>query len=139
LLEQAVAHADLMHVSASYSMWLTYLGHAQLCLGRAAEAQRTAEAAIERARERGERGHEAWALLLLASARVSAGSAGAEAFEPAIDLARGLGMRPLLAYCHAALADASDRLGNPERAADARGAAQQIRKEIGMISTDRLL
>jgi tetratricopeptide (TPR) repeat protein len=132
-----------MHVSASYSMWLTYLGHAQLCLGLAAEAQRTAEAAIERARERGERGHEAWALLLLASARVSSGSAGAEAiekmFEPAIDLARDLGMRPLLAYCHAALADASDRLGNPEQAAEARGVAQQIRKEIGMISTDRLL
>jgi tetratricopeptide (TPR) repeat protein len=143
LLEQAVAHADLMHVSASYSMWLTYLGHAQLCLGRAAEAQHTAEAAIERARERSERGHGAWALLLLASARVSAGSAGAEAiekmFEPAVDLARGLGMRPLLAHCHAGLADAADRLGSPERAAEARGAAQQIRKEIGMISTDRPL
>ncbi len=141
LLEEAVAHADRMHVVASYSMWLTYLGHAQLCLDRAAEAQRTAEAAIERARERGERGHEAWALLLLASARVTSGSAGAEAvekmFEPAIDLARGLGMRPLLAYCHAALADASNRLGSPERAAEARGAAQQIRKEIGMISSDR--
>jgi transcriptional regulator with AAA-type ATPase domain/tetratricopeptide (TPR) repeat protein len=143
LLEQAVAHADLMHVSASYSMWLTYLGHAQLCLGRAAEAQRTAEAAIERARERGERGHEAWALLLLASAKASSGSAGAEAiekmFEPAIDQARSLGMRPLLAYCHAALADASDRLGSQERAAEARGAAQQIQKEIGMITTDHLL
>lgn len=142
LLEQAVAHADRMHVGASYSMWLTYLGHALLCLGRAAEAQRTAEAAVERAREHGERGHEAWALFLLASAGVSAGSSGAEAiemFEPAIDLARSLGMRPLLAYCHSALADASDRLRIPERAAEARGLAQQIRKEIGMISMDRPL
>jgi hypothetical protein len=59
--------------------------------------------------------------------------------EPAIDLARGLGMRPLLTYCHAGLADASDRLGSPERAAEAREAAQQIREEIRMISTDRPL
>ena len=137
LLEQAVAHADRMHVVASYSMWLTYQGHALLCLGRAAEAQATAEVAVERARKHGELGHEAWALLLAALAAASTGSSGAgtvEMFERAIDLARSLGMRPLLVYCHSALAGALDTFGSPERAAEARGLAQQIRNEVGMIS-----
>jgi predicted ATPase len=137
-LEQATAHADRMHLSASYSMWLTYLGHALLCLGRAAEAQRAAEASLERARKQGERGHEAWALLLLASVAASTESSSPTAIEEtfghAIDLARALGMRPLLAYCHAALADAFDHLGRPERASEARRVAQQIRDEIGMIT-----
>jgi transcriptional regulator with AAA-type ATPase domain/tetratricopeptide (TPR) repeat protein len=140
LLEQAVAHADRMHVSASYSMWLTYLSHALLCLGRTADARAIAESALERARKHGERGHEAWALLLLGSAAAKAGSSGAEAieetFEQAIDLARSLGMRPLLAYCHAALADVSARLGRADRAAAASGVAEQIRKDIGMIFAD---
>jgi DNA-binding NtrC family response regulator/tetratricopeptide (TPR) repeat protein len=143
LLEQAVAHADRMHVSASYSMWLTYLGHALLCLGRAAEAQVTAETALERARKHGERGHEAWALFLFGSAAARVGSSDADTIEQmlgqAIDLARSLGMRPLLAYCQAGLAEAADRLGRPERAAAAREAAEQIRKEIGMISPARPL
>jgi hypothetical protein len=51
-------------------------------------------------------------------------------------LAGALGMRPLLAYCHAGLADACDVLGRPERAADARARAQRIREEIGMISPE---
>jgi len=140
LLEQAVAHADRMHVVASYSMWLTYQGHALLCLGRAAEAQVTAEVAVERARKHGELGHEAWALLLAASAAAGSGSSRAEAiemFERAIDLARSLGMRPLLVYCHSGLADALDTFGTPGRAAEARELAQQIRDEIGMISEAR--
>ncbi len=138
LVEQATADADRMHVGASYAMWLTYLADAYLRLGRIAEAQRAAEAALERARKHGERGHEAWALFLLASVAASAGTSGAAAvettFEHAIDLAGALGMRPLLAYCHAGLADACDRLGRPERAVEARARAQRIREEIGMIS-----
>ena len=139
LLEQAVAHADRMHVVASYSMWLTYQGHALLCLGRAAEAQARAEVAVERARKHGELGHEAWALLLAASAATSSHAGTIEMFERAIDLARSLGMRPLLVYCHSALAAALDTFGSPGRAAAARDLAQQIRNEIGMISEGRPL
>jgi tetratricopeptide (TPR) repeat protein len=140
LLEQATAHADRMRLSASYSMWLTYLGLANLRLGRAAEARRTSEAALDRARKQGERGHEAWALFLLASAAAATGSPNAEdieeAFGHAIHSARTLGMRPLLAQCHAGLADAYGRMGQPERAAEERALAQNIREEIGMTSAD---
>jgi transcriptional regulator with AAA-type ATPase domain/predicted ATPase len=138
LVEQATANADRMHVGASYSLWLTYLADAHLRLGQFEEAQRAAEAALERARKHGEQGHEAWALFLLASVAARAGASGADAvekiFEHAIGLAGALGMRPLLAYCHAGLADACDVLGRPERAAEARARAQRIREEIGMIS-----
>jgi tetratricopeptide (TPR) repeat protein len=138
LLEQATAHADRMRVSASYSLWLTYLGYALLRLGRTAEAQRAAATALERARKHGERGHEAWALFLLASLagrdESSSGERIETAFGQAIDLARALGMRPLLAYGQAGLADAYDRLGRGERASETRAVARQIREEIGMIS-----
>jgi tetratricopeptide (TPR) repeat protein len=138
LLEQATAHADRMRVSASYSLWLTYLGYALFRLGRTAEAQRAAGTALERARRHGERGHEAWALFLLASILASDQSSSAEqlekAFGQAIDLAGALGMRPLLAYCHAGLAHAYDHLGRPEQAAEARARAQRLREEIGMLS-----
>ena len=42
LLEQATEHAERMHLSASYAMWLTYLGVSYLSLGRHAEARRSA-------------------------------------------------------------------------------------------------
>ena len=137
-LNRAVAHADRMRLSASYSMWLTYLADACLRLGRAAEAQRAAEAALDRARKQGERGHEAWALFLMASVASRTGSSGGEggekAFGDAIDVARTLGMRPLLALCHSGLADAYDQMGRPDQAFAARALARRIREEIGMTS-----
>jgi tetratricopeptide (TPR) repeat protein len=140
LAERATRRADRMQIGASYSLWLTYLADAHLRLGQLGEAQRAAEAALERARKHGEQGHEAWALFLLASVAARAGASGADAvekiFEHAIELAGALGMRPLLAYCHAGLADACDVLGRPERAAEARARAQRIREEIGMISPE---
>jgi transcriptional regulator with AAA-type ATPase domain/tetratricopeptide (TPR) repeat protein len=138
LLEQATAHADRMHLSASSAMWRTYLGHAYLRLGRLPEAQHAAETALERAAKQGERGHEAWALFLLASIAASTGSARLEeidgAFGRAIELARALEMRPLLAHCHAGLADVYAGWGQADRAREERARAQAIREEIGMVA-----
>jgi tetratricopeptide (TPR) repeat protein len=140
LLEQAIAQADRIHLRASYSMWLTYRAHACLRLGRTDEAQRVAEAALDRARRQSERGHEAWALFLLASIGAATASSTAEdikgAFGHAIDSARALGMRPLLALCHSGLADAYGHLGRPEQASAERVLAQHIRREIGMMAGD---
>jgi transcriptional regulator with AAA-type ATPase domain/predicted ATPase len=143
LLEGATAQADRMRLSASYSMWLTYLGHAYLALGRVADARRTGEAGLDHARRQNERGHEAWALYLLAAVVAATASATADevetAFGRAIDEARALGMRPLLAHGHAALADALDRRGRPERASEERALAQNVGDEIGMVSPSTLL
>jgi tetratricopeptide (TPR) repeat protein len=136
LLEQAIGHAARMHLSASYSMWLTYLADSYLSLGRFAEARRSAQAALDHARKHGERGHEAWSLFLLASVAAGTGSATADEVEtlfgPAIDLARTLGMRPLLAHCHAAQARAYAHLGRGDRASEERAQTETIREEIGM-------
>ncbi len=140
LLEQAIGSADRMRLSASYSLWLTYRAHACLHLGRTAEAAHLAEAALARARAQGERGHEAWALFLAASvvaATPSSTTADTEkAFGLAIDSARALGMRPLLAHCHAALADAYGQRQQAGPASAERASAERIRQEIGMVSRD---
>jgi hypothetical protein len=71
----------------------------------------------------------------LASVDAWTGSATAEAdtlFAPAIDLARTLGMRPLLAHCHTAQAKLYAHLGRGDRAAEERARAEAIRDEIGM-------
>ena len=52
-------------------------------------------------------------------------------FGPAIDLARALGMRPLLAHCHTAKARLYDHLGRGDRASAESGLADTIRDEIG--------
>jgi transcriptional regulator with AAA-type ATPase domain/tetratricopeptide (TPR) repeat protein len=138
LLEKGIAHADRIHLAASSSMWLTYLGEAYLRLGRLAEAGQSVATSLDRARKHGERGHEAWALFLLASIAGSTEASSVEeiehAFGAAIELARMLDMRPLLAHCHAALAEVHYRRGRPERAVEEHGRAQRLREEIGMLS-----
>jgi hypothetical protein len=121
-------------------MWLTYRAYACLRLGRTGEAQRVAEAALDGARRQGERGHEAWALFLLASIAAATPSSTAEdikgTFGHAIDSARALGMRPLLALCHSRLADVYGHLGRPDQASAERELAHAIRHEIGMMAGD---
>jgi tetratricopeptide (TPR) repeat protein len=138
LLEQATAQAERIHLRASSSMWFTYLADAYLRLGRIADARNAAIAAQERARRQDERGHEAWALFMLATIAESTGSSGVEeleiAFAGALQLAEPLGMRPLLALCHARLGDAYDHRGRPDRAAQERAQAEAICAEIGMVA-----
>jgi hypothetical protein len=68
------------------------------------------------ARERGERGHEAWAHLLLgetASHRDCPDVAAAEAhYATATDLASELGMRPLVAHCRFSVGKLLARAGD---------------------------
>jgi tetratricopeptide (TPR) repeat protein len=134
LLERAPADADRMHLNASVSMWLTYLADGYLRLGRIAEARSAAEAALDRARAQGERGHEAWAMFLLASVAAAAGSPPLEVekmFRDAAETARALRMRPLLAHCHLGLADAYARFGRPDEAAEERTAADALLQGSG--------
>jgi tetratricopeptide (TPR) repeat protein len=137
LREQATAQAERIHLRASSSMWLTYLAEAYLRLGQIQEARSAAITAQERARKQGERGHEAWALFMLATIAESTGSSGLEELETAFDEARQLagtlGMRPLLALCHARLGEAYDHRGRADRTAQQRAQAEAICAEIGMI------
>src|SRR5262249_48525771 len=92
------------------------LGEAHLLAGRVQEAWDVGTRAVALARERGERGHEAWAHHLLgetASHRVYADVATAEAhYASSTALALELGMRPLGACCHFSLGKLYRRAGD---------------------------
>ena len=85
-------------------MSMVQLGEAHLLAGRVEEAGDFGTRAVVLARERGERGHQAWAHRLLgetASHRDGPDVAAAEAhYATSTALALELGMRPLLAHCH---------------------------------------
>src|SRR5262249_4042501 len=72
------------------------------------DAARWADHALAQSRQRGERGHEAWALRAQAEVtfarKPSARDAAHERYQEALGLARTLEMRPLEARCHLGLA-----------------------------------
>jgi tetratricopeptide (TPR) repeat protein len=91
------------------------LGEALLAAGRVDEARVAATRALDLARERGEQGHEAWALRLLgeiaAQPRATAADEAESHYRQGLALAERLDMRPLVAHCHLGLGDIS-RQGN---------------------------
>ncbi|PYM11670.1 MAG: hypothetical protein DMD81_26245 [Candidatus Rokuibacteriota bacterium] len=74
------------------------------------DAERFADQALALSRDRGERGGEIWALWLQGEIAFRRGpdviELAAERYEQALALATELGMRPLMAHCHAGLARA---------------------------------
>jgi class 3 adenylate cyclase/tetratricopeptide (TPR) repeat protein len=106
-LQQALAGYASAGIGYLRSMSLVQLGEAHLLAGRVEEARDFGTRAVVPARERGERGHEAWAHCLLgetASHRDCSDVAVAEAhYATSTALAVELGMRPLVAHCHLGL------------------------------------
>ena len=92
---------------AFHSLLVEYLGEVLMLADRPGDARSVAERALTLARDRGERGIEAWTLRLMAeiaSASSSSGKGAAEDFyKDAMALANDLGMRPLVARCHLGL------------------------------------
>jgi tetratricopeptide (TPR) repeat protein len=84
---------------------LTIVEHGEcfLALGRTEEASLLAHAALEHARQFGERGHEARALAFLGTVEArragAEGSRAGELYDEAMAMAEELGMRPLVARC----------------------------------------
>jgi tetratricopeptide (TPR) repeat protein len=121
LLRRAVDAAAARKQATSYSQALLLLGEAALVGGRLDEAVEATRAALEHFRQRDERGHEAWALRVLAdlaAARAPADLAEAEqAYRAAIALASRLGMHPLRARAELGLARVLRRQDSAEEAA----------------------
>jgi tetratricopeptide (TPR) repeat protein len=96
------------------------LGEAYLLADQVEDARACAGRAVRLARERGERGHEAWALRLLgdiASYQDRPDVAMAEAhYSAAMALADELRMRPLQAHCHRGLGTLYAKIGRLEQA-----------------------
>jgi len=136
LLEQAVEGAVSIKRKDRYSIFLARLGEAHLGAGRPDRATEPAGRALQLAREQKERGHEAYALRLLAEAASRASIPEAEkaeaSYRQAMALAEELGMRPLVAHCHLGLGRLYRRGENRASAGPQLGAAVSLYREMDM-------
>jgi class 3 adenylate cyclase/tetratricopeptide (TPR) repeat protein len=103
LLREACASYDSTGMGVFQSLAEVRLGEALLIAGQHGKASEAAVRGLTLARERGERGHEAHALRLLAEMGSTREPADEAPYHDAIALARELGMRPLVAHCHLGL------------------------------------
>jgi tetratricopeptide (TPR) repeat protein len=112
------------------------LGEALLAAGDVDEARAAATRALGLSRERGERGHEAWALRLLGEIAAHPRSLVADDAEghygQALSLAEWLGMRPLVAHCHLGLGKLFRRTASREQADEHLITAATMYREMGM-------
>jgi DNA-binding SARP family transcriptional activator len=134
-LERIVAQASTMR-NVGPARVITYLGEAYLLGDRPSDAARQASAAVALARERRERGYEAWALRLLGEVTSQPGHCDqptADAhYRAAMALAADLGMRPLVAHCHLGLAKLCRRTGDGAKAQEHLTIATTMYREMGM-------
>jgi len=117
-------------------MSMVRFGEAYLLAGRVEEARACGARAVALARERGERGHEAWAHRLLgetASHPDCTDEAAAEAhLATSTALASELGMRPLAARCCLSLGELHGRAGDRRAATEHLTTAMSMLREMGM-------
>jgi tetratricopeptide (TPR) repeat protein len=134
-LQQALAGYASAGIEYLRSMSMVQLGEAHLLGGRVEEAWDFGTRAVVLAREREERGHEAWAHHLLgemASHRDCPHVAAAEAhYATSTALALELGMRPLVAHCCFSLGKLYGRAGD-RRATEHLTSAMSSFHEMGM-------
>jgi class 3 adenylate cyclase/tetratricopeptide (TPR) repeat protein len=120
LAEHAVAQAESMGRLGRLSLIVTHLGEAYFFADRRADAARQGERALALAAERGERGNQVYAHRLLglvaAEEKPPRVEEARRQFTLALTLAGPLGMRPLAARCHLALARLARRLGDMDAA-----------------------
>ena len=110
LLEQAVEAT--VQRGAVHALRTAHLAEAHLLAGDAQRARELANQALEAARTRGERAHEAYALRVLGRATIETSDVEAgRHLRAAVELADKLGMRPLAAQARLDLALAGKRQG----------------------------
>jgi tetratricopeptide (TPR) repeat protein len=136
LLEQAVEQAVAMRFMTDHALGVVWLGEAYLLAGRLDEAATQAQRALEFSRTHQERGHEAYALRLLAdiaARREPPERAQADAhYRQALALANELGMRPLQAHCHLGLGTLYNQMRLAQQARTALGTAIELYRAMEM-------
>jgi class 3 adenylate cyclase/tetratricopeptide (TPR) repeat protein len=135
-LQQAAAAHESMGVGWLQVISIVQLGEAYLAAEQLEDARAVADRGLALARQRGERGHEAWALRLAgeaASHRDPPDTAAAEGhYHKALALADELGMRPLVAHCHFGLGALYRRIGEQTKARGNLITATTMYREMGM-------
>jgi transcriptional regulator with AAA-type ATPase domain/tetratricopeptide (TPR) repeat protein len=131
---QAVAEAEARRQAASLPWVRLALGQVLGLAGRLAEARQVGTRCLEEALARGERGHQAYALCLLADT-ATPGEPGAPSdggYGQAIVLAEALGMRPLEAWSRLGLGRWLGRTGERAGARAALAAARDLFRDMQM-------
>ena len=135
LLQEAV-DGSRHGVKAGEALWTAWLSECYLDLDRRDEAVDAAEQALALCRATEAVGHEAWVHRLLgeiAARGAHADVAAAERhYRHALARATALGMRPLAAHCHLAIARLLDRAGASDEAAEARQTAVSMYRAMQM-------
>ena len=133
LLEQAVEKPTIRR---SYSQQVSWLGEAYLLAGRREEANQAASRGLTLAREKKERGYEAYTLRLLGEIAARDDSPDVreaeDHYRQALALAEELGMRPLIAHCHVGLGKLYRRIGNLQQAKEHLTTATTMMREMEM-------
>jgi tetratricopeptide (TPR) repeat protein len=115
---------------------VTQMGEACLLADRFDDAVTFAGRALSLARERGQRGYEAWTLRLLGEIAAHPGSLDrgvAEGhYRQALALADQFGMRPLLSRCHLELGTLYGRIGKRQEAEEHLTTATAMCREMHM-------
>jgi tetratricopeptide (TPR) repeat protein len=135
LLEEAIAKAEV-HNRANRSLFRSFLSQAYLLAARPEDAIRVAREGLTGARERHERGEEAWNLRDVAEASAYADAQEADVSErcyvDSMVLADELGMQPLKAHCHSGLAKLYRRSGKRRESDKHLITATLMYREMGM-------
>jgi predicted ATPase len=133
LLEQAVERPTMRRM---YTLQLSWLGEAYILAGRREEAHQVASRALSLARDKKERGYEAWTLRLLGEIASYTGPPEIQQpedyYQQAMALADELGMRPLIAHCHVGLGKLYRRIGNRQQAEEHLSTAAAMMREMQM-------
>jgi tetratricopeptide (TPR) repeat protein len=136
LLTQAMEQANATEGVVYQALCRLSLGEAQLLTGRLEEAHALAEHMLALARERQERGYQAYALRLLgdiAARRKPPEYEQAKAhYQQALALADELGMRPLMAHCHLSLGTLYAKVDQRELARAELSAAIELYRAMAM-------
>jgi tetratricopeptide (TPR) repeat protein len=133
VLEEGTKSANL-HASFWPTHSLTVLAEAQRAVGDISLATDTVSTALKLSDERGERGFEAWAMLVAAGIHADADRLEeAETwYRRALEQASGLSMRPLVAHCHKGLGDFYLKTENGEAARPELAAAIELYRSMDM-------
>jgi tetratricopeptide (TPR) repeat protein len=120
ILEQVLTQTASAGLVCRDSLYLARRSEACLLSNRADDATALSEQALLLARERGERGVEAFALRVRGEIAAHQDPIDAEkaerSYRESLQLAHGLGMRPLVGHCHSALGTLYQRRRDQQRA-----------------------
>ncbi len=124
-----------MHRIGGLAMTVVRLGEAYLQKLRIADAEQCARRALGLARKHGERGHEAYALRLIAELGVTDAPHLDESetnFLQALRRAEELDLRPLAAQCYLGLAKRYRRIGKQASAEQHFSAGAALFRQLGL-------